>query len=238
MSTLMRFLEQEGAVTSIETDQLTVSALRRKEGLLTFDENDSVASEIIQDLCGVAGNGFGAPPEEHQGEGARSHIQGVDALLLLHNKTQALGFASAFFPREGFLYLHGIVLSPAAKGKGGSRLLVRSLLEMYEGPDIALSTQNPVVFCLLRSMYRAVYPSPEAEMPQRLWDRAQGIVRERSGTFDVKTGVRLKAYTQCLYPQIPESGDQSVNDWFARQLQIEDGKTRNGFLFLGEGYLP
>ena len=232
MNTLKRFLGQEGAVTGATTGQLTVSILKRDGGQVAFDEGLEVTQLVMQELSSIAASGFGIPRDNR---GVHSHVQDVDALLLLHDNTKILGFASALFPREGFLYLHGIVLSPEVKGKGGAGLLVRSLLSVCDCRDMAFSTQNPVMFCLLRSICHAVYPSPEVnEVPEHFWPRLIKLLDGRSGILDPKTGVRLNAYSQCLYPQIPESNDSSVNEWFSEKLMIEDGKTNNGFLFIGE----
>ena len=169
-------------------------------------------------------------------EGIRSHVLSVDSLAVLHQEDILLGFASSkFFKEEGVFYLHGIVVSPLFKGQGGGALLLQTVLEQTNFPMIALTTQNPVMFCLLRRFCRRIYPSPAQPLvPQGLLSVGSRLVVGRSGHLNEATFVIDGLYKRCLYSTLPRSRDDAVNKWFDEALAVKEGVSRNGFLFVGE----
>ncbi len=185
----------------------------------------------------VAAKGFGVPFEEKSEDGVRNHVVEADGLFVLHNQSSVLGFASTRHLWEvGSLYLHGIVLDSSVQGRGFSRALMEYAVSSRPASlrVLGFTTQNPVMFCLGRSIVRdrKIYPSPQNPTlsPQL---RPFGKLLVPEDDIHPETFVIRERYSVCLYPKIPESRDWEVNRWFASSLEIRDGQTRHGFLFIG-----
>jgi len=59
-------------------------------------------------------------------------------------------------------------------------------------------------------------------------------MKNRKGEFSPETFVAKNLYSCCLYDRIPDCKDVAVNEWFKSRLNIENGLSRNAFLFIGE----
>jgi hypothetical protein len=173
--------------------------------------------------------------DEKSDDGTRAHLQNVNGLAILHQDKHVLGFASAFFPKEDLFYLHGVAIASSIKGRGAARALVEALRRSSGSGDMSFTTQNPSMFCLLQSMCERVYPNPNEAMPVHLQTKAKRLMERRAGTFDSSSGVAKNLYGRCLYPHIPASRDDSINEWFSSKLNIRENQTRHAFLFIGEG---
>lgn len=234
MKALTNFLAAV-AKASVRQGRVSVSVLENPASAFRI-ESEEFVNGLLGSFQVVAAQGFGVELGAQSLEGIRSHVLSVDSLAVLHQEDTLLGFASSkFFKEEGVFYLHGIVVSPLSKGQGGGALLLQTVLEQTNFPMIALTTQNPVMFCLLRRFCREVYPSPlQPLVPQELSWIGNRLVVGRSGRFSETTFVIKELYKRCLYNAIPRSRDEAVNRWFDKTLAVKKGVSRNGFLFVGE----
>lgn len=121
------------------------------------------------------------------------------------------------------------------QGKRVGSSLVKILFDNSGMQKLACTTQNPIMFCFLRKLFNKVYPSPEQKLvPDNLRSLGLKLIRGRRGVFHQDTFIVEDLYSRCLYPKIPESKDQIVNNWFKNALKIKEGLTCNGFLFIAE----
>lgn len=234
MSYLQDFLKFERARLHWSQGGLSVSVFGGNGTTLFFDESRKDVQELISELTLLTALSFGMPLDEESNDGTRHHIQNVSALAILHTEDEALGFASGIFPREDSFYLHGIAISPKAKGHGAAKKLVGALHELSGLEIMAFTTQNPVMFCLARSVCREIYPNPEKGLPDVFQKQATRLMNGRSQTFEQGSGVCRNLYTRCLYEFLPPCGDESVNEWFDSELDVHEGQTCHGFLFMGQ----
>jgi hypothetical protein len=238
MNVLTHFLESHKASIAEQRLGVTISLVRpNAEGkLLFFDETKEIVQHLFSVFTKMTAGSFGIPLDESKDDGTRQHVQGVDALMIAHSGENVLGFASGFFPREEITYLHGVAIAPEAKGCGVGLRLVKALVETSGLKNLAFTTQNPIMYCLLRDISQHVYPSPEDQsVPLRLHDRTCRLMQDRSGVFEPATGISRNLYSKCLYASLPESSDHAVNRWFEDSLKAERGNTRDAFCFIGEG---
>lgn len=210
------------------------------EGFVTARIPDTrrPAFEALLNVLGpLVGESFGLAMRERSADGVRSHVERVDGIVFLEQDDELVGFASARYllPLYKIFYLHGVAIHPKAKGKGGSKELIKALASLAPSWPIAFTTQNPVMYDVLRGLYGKTYPHPYvSDIPDAVQSIARYIMQYRPCRFDSCKGVAEGLYDECLYATLPASRDPIVNDWFASALEVEDGRTRNGFLFLGE----
>jgi len=233
MTYLADFLKLQDAERYGQCGELQVSILGTPTSPVYLDEREGCVRQLITHLTHLTADSFGTPLNENSGDGTKQHLSGASALAILHNSNEALGFASGLFPREGHMYLHGIALSPKAKGQRAAALLVSALRDRSALSTVAFTTQNPVMYCLAKSFSSALWPNPVENIPEHFRHQAVCLMSERKGVFDPTTGVSKGLYTQCLYEKIPSCTDTSVSSWFERQLSIKDGRSNDGFLFVG-----
>lgn len=234
-TSLRKLLSGEGFEEVSRKNGISVAVIHEGIGEVEFDEDRPFVSRMIGELSAMTAASFGMPLDETSNDGTRAHIQGVTGLAVLHDSARLLGFASGKFPKEGMFYLHGVAISPLVKRRGGARALTEALWKRSGLDEVSFTTQNPVMFCLLRSMCKEVYPNPNERLPFVLEERAKALVQGRAERFDAEYGVLENLYGRCLYERLPESNDASVNQWFAKSLQVKGQQTRHGFLFIGRG---
>jgi ribosomal protein S18 acetylase RimI-like enzyme len=197
-------------------------------------ERDSF-ERMVQEADLVVSESFGS--HLTGGEGTRSHLLGVDCISVVHQDGRIRGFASVkIYPTENILYLHGIVVHPDLKGMGIGRALLKTLIDHTKTGWLAFTTQNPVMYMMLRSICKtSTFPSHKRPVvPPFLAPIAKELVKGRDGTFHEDTFVIHDLYKHCLYGAMPRTSDESVQSWFDQSLRLDDdGKSRDGFLFLG-----
>jgi hypothetical protein len=191
--------------------------------------------QLLARLGPVVGHSFGQMMAEDSDDGLRPHVENVDAIAFLEDAGVIAGFASAkYLAIRNTFYLHGIALHPNVKGKGGSKALISALKTFAPASPIAFTTQNPVMFDVLSSLYANAYPNPVTrEMPEELRSIACQIMQYRTCRYDARTSVASDMYDSCLYRALPTSRNQAVNEWFAQALRVENQLTRAGFLLIG-----
>lgn len=233
---LRKFLASQGAITFPWRDGITISVLKNPKPALVSLENKEVVDSIINDLGVIATESFGAKLDEQTNDGVRNHVIEVDSLGFIHKQNKLLGFASSkLFHEDRLFYLHGVAIATEFKGRGGGTILVKKLAEIAGFPRIAFTTQNPIMFCLLKKLCRKVYPRPGVEeIPQELKKLGCKIIDGRSDGLNPEKLVVNQLYGRCLYNQIPDCTDLIVKQWFTESLEIEGGLTRNAFLFIGD----
>lgn len=214
----------------------TISVLFNPKLMMLDPENAESVDHLIEDLQIITAESFGTELETKSDDGVRNHVVNVDSIAFLHDHDKILGFASSkLFPEEKLFYLHGVATARSFKCKGVGNKLICTLMEAANLYRIAFTTQNPIMFCLLRSLCKKVYPNPESkEVPVNLKELGIKLISERPGKLDPRTFVITELYDRCLYDKIPDSNDKCVNQWFQTVLNVKNGLTRDGFLFIGE----
>lgn len=235
MKTLQTFLSAYGVLTTNLGD-FSISVLNNPRPPLIARENEKFVDRLVSKLHALSAESFGVELEKKSIDGIRRHIIDVAGLAFLHKHNEVLGFASSkLFPDDECFYLHGIGVTHSFKGEGASTNLVKALWNLTTLPKIAFTTQNLIMFCLLKKLCASVYPSPEAQIvPKFLHNLGMRLVSGRRGELDRATFVIRQLYRKCLYNKIPECRDPSVNQWFAEALKITAGITHDAFLFVGE----
>lgn len=217
-----------------EPDGIVLTLVTSRAGRIYFDEKNPTAQEVFTELTLLTAHSFGMELDETSNDGTLHHLQDHDVLVMLHDEKGIAGFASGFFSMDGLFYLHGIAIAPRAKGRGAARRMVNLMLGVSGTTGITFTTQNPVMFCLLRSICATTYPTSEHSIPAHLQKQVIAVMQGRNGTLDPVTGIVHDLYGRCLYPQLPESRDSAVNSWFAEALNVSAGQTRNAFVFVGQ----
>lgn len=196
--------------------------------------DETLREEFYRQIYAVTLSGFSQIESERSYEDVKDHAND-DALALSVIDDQVVGFASVrILPEIGTFFLHGIAIHADFQNKKVGRRTLDALLKKIDLPRVALTTQNPRMLCLLRSLVTTSYPSPEAPLLS-IADQAYGqqLVGGRSGKFDPTTFISKDLYSHCLYPQIEDSNDALLNAWFKQSLEIKEGQTKHGFLFYG-----
>jgi len=207
--------------------------------ILSFSRPTEILSgrdTLVEELChltlNIANEAFGSKGERDLAN-MRGRLLSVDELVFLDNQGELAGFSTGHaYPEEGLFYLDGVVMMPKAGGGGKGTALIETISNGFE--QVACTTQNPVIFRLLRKMLASVSPSPEEpEVSDALRDVAVRLVGTR-GRLDPKTFVIRDLYPTCRYPEIPSSGDPQIDRWFRDALDVVSGQTRNGFFLIGQ----
>lgn len=234
MKDLQTFLLEQGAVT-VRTGGISVSVLDSPQSAFGKEGKDFVDS-LVDTLWRITAESFGVELQNKSRDGIYNHVVSVDSLALLHHQNSILGFASSkLFREDGVFYLHGAAVASHFKGKGGSKTLTQTLISRTSLPLIAGTTQNPIVFCLMRTLCTKIYPSPNQRVaPEHLHGLGVRLLHGQRGNFVPESFVVTGLYRNCLYHTIPQCKDSSVNEWFAEALNIQFGQTKDGFLFIGE----
>jgi hypothetical protein len=211
-------------------------------GFLVLIENLATAIDNIRDrdllaeMSTLAEQAFGQKLNEENSEDAYSQIVVADTLTIFGEQQEIIGWAATrFLVDEQLLFLHGIVVRPRTQYRGiGQLLLQRHLAHWKTAKTIALTTQNPRMYGLLKKSCRQVFPSPAAPtLPEHLHSTVQKALTQIHVEDCSPTAVLTGFYSKCLYPEIPESADQTINEWFKRGLAIEDRQSKNGILLIG-----
>ena len=235
MKTFSDFLSEQD-VWSVGWNGATISVLDNPVGLLGDPAHTEVVGRLITDLQKITAESFGTELDTKTDDGVRNHVVNAGTIAFLHDRGEVLGFASSkLFPEEGVFYLHGVATAQNSKCRGVGKKLIHTLADMSGLHRVAFTTQNPIMYCLLRGLCTKVYPQLEYKrVPLRIRGLGQKLVAERPGEIDPESFVITELYGRCLYDEIPDSRDKLVNQWFKTALNVENGSTRNGFLFIGE----
>lgn len=235
MKNLSKFIST--GITTEGEGGVCISVLEDPKEVLIAPGNSSFLNNLILDIQIMTAQSFGIELENQTDDGVRNHVVNVDALAFIHDNKKVLGFASAKIPKnENVFYLYGVAIAQEFKGKGGARSLVKALLNLGKFSKIVFTSQNPIMFCLLRSLCVDVYPSPDNNgVPDRFSVLGKTLLDNRPGKFNAKTLVINQLYGKCLYKTIPRCRQNNVNIWFDSSLNVQDGITRDAFLFIGEG---
>ncbi|OGC47690.1 hypothetical protein A2886_02850 [candidate division WWE3 bacterium RIFCSPHIGHO2_01_FULL_42_13] len=199
-----------------------------------WDPEDAIGTRtnLVTELSYVASEGFG---KEKGGTEIKEHILTgqTRAFVLTKNKT-AIAFAAVKNLTDicNGVYLTGIAMLPEFQGLGiGSFLMKKALVaETYD--LMALHTQSPIMYLGLLKLSTRVYPSWEHKIPKSIRKIGEAIVAGKEG-FNKMTFVRIGQYKQFLYAKFPWSNNRLANEFFRKQLLIENGETTNGFLVIG-----
>jgi hypothetical protein len=207
--------------------------------ILSFSRPTEILSghdALVEKLChvtlNIANEAFGSKGERDLAN-MRGRLLNVDELVFLDDQGELVGFSTGHsYPDQGLFYLDGVVMLPKAGGGGKGTALIETISNGFG--RLACTTQNPVIFRLMRKMMVSVSPSPEKpETSDALRDVAVRLVGKR-GHLDPKTFVIRDLYPSCRYTEIPSSGDPQIDRWFRDALDVVSGQTRNGFFLIGQ----
>lgn len=235
MRTLKDFFSSQFAWT-VGWEGATITVLEGPGQALNDPANAEIVNRLLGDLQRITTESFGMELNTKTDDSVRNHVDNVDSIAFLHEDDRILGFASSkSLPKEGVFYLHGVAVAQDSKRRGVGKKLICTLSNMANMRRIAFTTQNPIMFCLLRGLCTKVFPQPgNREVPCDFRELGTRLVAGRSGRIDPKSFVITGLYERCLYDFIPDSHDEPVNRWFATALDIKSGSTHDGFLFIGE----
>ncbi len=190
---------------------------------------DSVEqARLLEVLAPIAFLGFGREPTDTSG-----HILGSEHLFVIEEEASPIGFASVRTHRYG-IHLDGIVFLPGSQQRGLGGRVLDLVLEVFPDAEyLTLTTQSPVMYCVLRSRSIVVYPNPSERVPAYMAAMAIEIL-ENCGAKLNPYLVLEGWYEHELYPSIPVSTDSKVNQFFWEILRICDGQSLNGFFCIGQ----
>src|SRR5271155_4171119 len=218
------------AAERIEFGSLSIFVLNEPAKVLS-NYADLVEELAIKTLKS-ANEAFGVPGERTP-ESMRERLWRANVLALLDDQGDIVGFSSGKNYRdEGIFYLDGVAILPKAAGGGKGTKLVEIIAHGFR--RITCTTQNPVIFRLLRNISNRVFPSPDLRLiPVEIRSIANRM-RDDRGQIDLDTLVIRDLYPSCRYPTIPMSRDREIDKWFSNALNIVGGQTRNGFFLFAE----
>src|SRR3989338_8223295 len=215
----------------IEMGDCIIKLIDNTEEFFTAGENES----IIYRLREIAADSFGVEIEDKSLEGIRDHVIHVDVCALGYINKVLIGFASVRILHElDILFVHGIAVLMDEQTKGAGSKLLKALIEHYTKNRLAFTTQNPVMYDVIKKFCRDVYPSLEQKGPEKIQGIGCKLMEGRRGVFNPRTFVSQNLYSCCLYDSIPLSKKQFVNEWFDRVLRIQNRITSDGILLIGK----
>lgn len=194
------------------------------------------SDDILIPFCEVAASGFRVAQAEKGIEEIRNVVAGADLVVLMHNDSTLLGFATfMFFPVHRAIYLQGVVIDPDAQGQSRASTIIKVPLEDTESyTRLAFVTQSPTMFCLARKLTSSMCPNPNNPIvPMVEQEIARELRNGKKNAHDPRTLIIRDIYDPCLYTAIPESRDTRVNEWFRESLEIVNGQSNHGFFFIG-----
>lgn len=196
---------------------------------------DSLRDEFVRQIYTVVQSGFSRQESKELYDDVVNHIND-DTLAIAVIADQIVGFAGVkVIPNLDTFFLHGIAVHGEFHGRHVGKRIMNALLTEIDLPRIAFTTQNPKMFCFLRNWTKRQYPSPkEPTVPSTEHAYSQILMSERVCDFNTSTSVAKNLYRDCLYPQIEDSRDEPVNRWFRKSLEMQEGKTKHGFLLYGD----
>ena len=197
--------------------------------------NQDESIPVIEAARVIAADGFGVDVQLKSLEGIRDHLINVSACAFVC-LGELMGFASVkIFDELDVLYLHGIAMRTDCQSKGLGKRLLQEIINLYPKSKITFTTQNPVMYDVLNSLCCKVYPSPQNHIvPTYLQELGAELMAGRRGKFSKETFVSEGLYQKCLYDKIPQSKNSSVDQWFQHALCMENRKSKDGLLFIGE----
>lgn len=198
------------------------------------DDNEFVL-DAFNDATASA---FGAENRDEGHDGVREHVLNVRSIAVCYSESDILGFASIkHFEGLDVFYVHGIVTRSELQGSGVGYKMIKGLLTSIQKPRfISLTTQNPVVYYMIKQYCSSIFPSPEYSfIPKYIQDIGIKLMKHRQGEFDSTTFMSRNLYSRCLYGKgVPVSRDEELNQWFGKSLGVESGESNDGFLLIGE----
>lgn len=237
MKNLLPLLNAGKAVTVQRAYGFSVSVLVNPREVFTNPQNLEYIDGLVGNLCAMINESFGVELEDKSDDGVLNHVANVDSIAFVHNDKRVLGFASTkLIPgNHEVFYLHGVAIAVEVKRYGCAKMLIKELLKLSDYSKIVFTSQNPIMFSLLSSMCKKVYPSMDNKsVPDHIGALGNVAINGRPGKFNTETLVARDIYGRCLYPSLPKSESAEVNQWFNDVLTAKDGITRNAFLFVGE----
>jgi ribosomal protein S18 acetylase RimI-like enzyme len=199
------------------------------------------SDKVISQIDSVVTSGFGH--ELGDGiDGTRSHVVDASMVSIAVCDDKIVGFASCkLYPLTDhrIFYLHGVAVDREHKGKKIGTRLISSLLDSSGMDHIALTTQNPIMYCLVEKLSENLFPAMKSvvDPPGAFSNTAYTllIAGNRPGFFDQSLFVVYDLYSECLYDSIPKSNRHEVNSFFAKRLDVDArNRTRNGLFLMGK----
>ncbi len=219
-------------------DDVDIYIIKDPKSSFMAKSNKEIAEEIIGQIDQVVTSGFGH--ELGDGiDGTLNHVIETSMISVAVCSGKIVGFASCkLFPFTDYsvFFLHGVAIDDEHKGRKIGFRLVSLLLSMSGMDYIALTTQNPIMYCLVEKLSHELNPSLGVldcrnTLPLSLLRRLL-IVLDRPGFLDEASLVYHDLYSDCLYEKIPSSNRKEVNDFFSKTLEVDVRKQTKKGLFL------
>ncbi len=217
-------------------DSMDVYIINNPKAYFHFEENQEKGDMLIKQIDSVVLSGFGHELGDGV-DGTRNHVveTSLIALAVLNNKI--IGFASCkifpFFDYQTF-FLHGVAVDDNCKGRGIGFKLVSLLYGISRMEYIALTTQNPIMYSLIRKMSKNIYPSLDSVSCEDYLPLIRRMIRilDRPGFFYEKDLTYYDLYSQCLYERIPVSRCKDVDNYFKNKLRMDSNRQTLDGLFI------
>ena len=225
----------ENTTRTILKDGTMIAFVDKMEELSKIVNENEFVLDHFHDTTADA---FGVENKKENRDGVRDHVLNVSAIAVCYNKSTILGFASIKqLANQNVFYLHGIAMRLALQGKGIGDAMIQGLLSKNQGwKFVTLTTQSPIVYCLIKRYCSDLFPSLNHQpIPRDLQEIGADLMKQRKGDFDPVKFVSHNLYSKCLYGHgIPMSRDKELNCWFEKSLRITEGMSNDGLLLLGK----
>lgn len=194
--------------------------------------------ELIAAMISITISGFDVASKGPSPDVIYKHFLCDQSYLWIVRKDgEMVGFRAVRHVEEfDLIWLTGIVVKSGCKKYGIAKFCLEEAIKITNCSVIACSTQSPIVYRLVRSISKKIYPDLDiAEIiPKKYQEMGEVLMEKRRGSFDKSSFVSTGLYPHCLYPDFPWVKEDEINDFFRNNLDFGDGKsTRDGFLLIG-----
>lgn len=222
-------------------DDVSLSIVKDPKRFFLKEHLEIESDKVIAQIDKVVTSGFGHELGDGL-NGTRSHVVDASMVSIAVCNGEIVGFASCKlypFIDHKIFYLHGVAVDREHKGKKIGTRLISSLLDSSDMDYIALTTQNPIMYCLVEKLSEGLFPVMKeiVHPPESFSNTAHTllIAGNRPGFFDQSLFVVYDLYSECLYDSIPKSNRNEVNHFFAKRLGIDArNRTRNGMFLMAK----
>lgn len=223
-------------------DDVCVSVIEEPKIFFDNPVNKITSKQIIFQIKGVIDSSFDCDITHEVGE-IPNHIIEASMIALAVRDEKIVGFASCKifpFPDCGIFFLYGVAVGRNYKRRHIALRIISLLLKKSGMKYLALTTQSPIMYCLVTSILEDVYPKPCIGLVypfEGLVVLARRLITllNQPGNFDEQKFVLYSLYKECLYQEIPKSGSCDVDRLFFNSLDINCHKqSKDGILVIGK----
>lgn len=180
--------------------------------------------ETVKELAEITKNGFGS---DMKYEDAKHHVLSGDVLHLFRRGGGLIGFASYNLYEAGnlsVLYLSGVVVKRGSQGNGFCSFSLELERDGMPYTDyLAMRTQSPVMYGIAARYGGRTFPSLTRSEPPEQAVSVGLFIAGKLGmkNYEPKGFVERGTYGRALYNEAPRSGNQEINRFFDRELNLD-----------------